>query len=196
MPNFSFDTRKSLLAKVHIAKAQLTLGEEEYRAILDRFGVASSKDLDLAGLEKLLRHMEKLGWEARTTRKRKGDKHGAPANLGRGYGKGNVKPYDRSLLLTKIEALLSEKGTDQGKHVPWDYAAAILKRMYRVDRLEWATAEQLKGVMVALMKGGKRKGGAISYDEQGRAFVLTYRGGKPRWEPLADPMPEAKHAAP
>lgn len=192
----TFDTRNSLLAKVHIAKAQLTLGEEEYRAILARFGVASSKELDLAGLDKLLRHMEKLGWEAKTARKRKGDKHGAPANLGRGYGKGNVKPYDRSLLLTKIEALLSEKGTDQGKHVPWDYAAAILGRMYKVERMEWATAEQLRGVMVALMKGGKRKGGAISYDEQGRAFVLKYRGGKPRWEPMPEAIAGGEHAAP
>lgn len=153
----TFDPRKSLLAKVHIAKAQLQLTDETYRAILARHGVESSKDLDTKGLEKLLTHMEKLGWEAKTARKRKGDKHGAPANLGRGRGKGNVKPYDRSALLTKIEALLSEKGTDQGKHVPWDYAAAILKRMYKVDRLEWATAEHLRGVMVALMKGGKRK---------------------------------------
>jgi phage gp16-like protein len=156
----TFDTRKSLLAKVHIAKAQLQLTEESYRAILARHGVESSRDLEVKGLEKLLTHMEQLGWVARTARTRKGDKHGAPANLGRGYGKGNAKPYDRSLLLTKIEALLSEKGTDQGKHVPWDYAAAILKRMYKVDRLEWATAEQLRGVMVAIMKGGKRTGAA------------------------------------
>lgn len=192
----TFDTRKSLLAKVHIAKAQLQLTDETYRAILARYGVESSKVLDTKGLEKLLTHMEKLGWEAKTARKRKGDKHGAPANLGRGYGKGNAKPYDRSMLLTKIEALLSEKGTDQGKHVPWDYAAAILKRMYKVDRLEWATAEQLRGVMVALMKGGKRKGGAIAFDEQGRAHVLKYRGGKPRWEPLPEPEPGGEHAAP
>jgi len=190
----TFDSRNSLLAKVHIAKAQLKLEEDAYRAILARFGVASSAELDLAGLEKLIWHMEKLGWEAKTTRKRKRDKHGAPANLGRGYGKGNVKPYDRSLLMTKIEALLADKAAGQGKHVPWDYAAAILKRMYKVDRLEWATAEQLKGVMVALMKGGKRKGGAIAYDEQGRAFVLQYRGGKPRWEPM--PEPGGAHAAP
>lgn len=168
----SFDTRRSLLAKVHIAKAQLQLGEEEYRAILVRFGVASSAELEMAGLEKLLRHMEKLGWEAKATRTRKRDKHGAPANLGRGYGKGNVRPYDRSLLLTKIEALLADKATAQDKHVPWDYAAAILKRMYKVERLEWATADQLRGVMVALMKGGKRK------------------------RRTAPELPEADHAAP
>ncbi|PKN07602.1 MAG: regulatory protein GemA [Deltaproteobacteria bacterium HGW-Deltaproteobacteria-8] len=153
----SFDTRKSLLAKVHIAKAQLQLTDDAYRAVLARHGVESSKELDTKGLEKLLDHFAKLGWQAKAARTRKGDKHGAPANLGRGLGKGNAKPYDRSALMTKIEALLAEKGTEQGKHVPWDYAKAILKRMYKLDRLEWATPEQLRGVMVALMQGGRRK---------------------------------------
>jgi phage gp16-like protein len=153
----TFDTRKSLLAKVHIAKAQLQLDDAAYRAVLARFDAASAADLDMGGLEKLLHHFAKLGWEAKTARKRKGDKHGAPSTLARNGRKGAAKPYDRSALLTKIEALLADKGREQGKHVPWDYAAAILKRMYKVDRMEWATAEQLKGVMVAIMKGGRRK---------------------------------------
>lgn len=153
----TFDTRNSLLAKVHIAKAQLKLDDEAYRAVLGRFGVASARDLDLPGLEKLLHHFCKLGWEATPSRTRKRDKHGAPANLARHGRKGAARPFDRSALMTKIEALLADKATDQGKHVPWDYAAAILKRMYKVERMEWATAEQLRGVMVAIMQGGKRK---------------------------------------
>ncbi|MGE4264252.1 MAG: gp16 family protein [Desulfovibrio sp.] len=153
----TFDTRKGLIAKIHIAKAQLGLIDDAYRAVLAAHGVESSTELDLAGLEKLLTHMEKLGWQAKTARSRKGDRHGAPRNLGRGQGKGNARPYDRSALLTKIEALLADKGREQGQHVPWDYARAILKRMYKVERLEWATVEQLRGVMVALIQGGKRK---------------------------------------
>jgi len=168
----TFDTRKGLLAKIHIAKAQLGLDDDAYRAVLAAHGVESAKDLDTKGLEAVLTHMEKLGWEAKVARTRKRDKHAAPANLARGGRKGAAKPYDRSALMTKIEALLADKGREQGKHVPWDYAAAILLRMYKVDRLEWATAEQLKGVMVALLKGGKRK------------------------KSLAPPVPEVEHAAP
>lgn len=186
----TFDTRKSLLAKVHIAKAQLGLTDDAYRAILARHDVESASALDMPGLEKLLDHFARLGWKSKTARSRKGDKHGAPKNLGRGQGKGNAKPYDRSLLLTKIEALLADKGAGQDRHVPWDYAAAILRRMYKVERLDWATAEQLRGVMVALMKGGKRKGGAISIDAEGRAHILTYRGGKPYWELMSTPAEE------
>lgn len=58
----SFDTRRSLLAKVHIAKKDLGLDDEAYLAILARFGVESSGALDVKGLEKLLAHFEKLGW--------------------------------------------------------------------------------------------------------------------------------------
>ncbi len=186
----SFDTRKSLLAKVHIAKAQLKLDDDAYRAVLARFGVSSSTELDMAGLEKVIHHFEQLGWHPTPGRTRKKDTHGAPKNLARNGRKGGAKPYDRSALMTKIEALLADKGAAQGQHVPWSYAHAIAKRMYKVDRLEFATAEQLRGVMVALMQGGKRKGGAIAVDEQGRAHVLKYRGGKPHWE-LVDQPTEA-----
>ncbi|PKN06661.1 MAG: regulatory protein GemA [Deltaproteobacteria bacterium HGW-Deltaproteobacteria-8] len=58
----TFDTRRSLLAKVHIAKKDLGLDDAAYRAILARHGVESSGALDMKGLEKLLTHMEKLGW--------------------------------------------------------------------------------------------------------------------------------------
>jgi phage gp16-like protein len=167
----TFDTRKGLLAKIHIAKAQLGLDDDAYRAVLAAHDAESAKDLDQKGLETVLTHMEKLGWQAKVARSRKRDAHGAPKNLGRGQGKGNAKPYDRSLLLTKIEALLADKGAAQDEHVPWDYAAAILKRMYKLDRLEWANTDQLRGVMVALMKGGKRK------------------------KRVAPPVPEVDHAA-
>ncbi len=58
----SFNTRRSLLAKVHIAKKDLGLDDAAYRAVLARHGVESSSKLDMKGLEKLLTHMEKLGW--------------------------------------------------------------------------------------------------------------------------------------
>lgn len=58
----SFDTRKGLLAKIHIAKAQLGLTDDAYRAVLAVHGVASSKDLDMRGMEAVLAHFEKLGW--------------------------------------------------------------------------------------------------------------------------------------
>jgi phage gp16-like protein len=60
----SFYTRRTLLAKIHIAKKDLGLNDDAYRAVLAANGVESSKDLDTKGLEKLITHFEKLGWVA------------------------------------------------------------------------------------------------------------------------------------
>ena len=62
----AFDTRRGLLAKIHIAKKDLGLDDEAYRDVLAAHGVESSKNLDTKGLEKLLAHFEKLGWAEST----------------------------------------------------------------------------------------------------------------------------------
>ena len=49
------EQRKALLAKIHVAKKQLGLTEEEYRALLDgHFGAASAADLGLTDLKRLV----------------------------------------------------------------------------------------------------------------------------------------------
>lgn len=141
-------SRRGLLAKVHIAKAQLGLDEPHYRALLDAHGVESSAALDIRGLEGLLRHFQELGWspappKASTRDSRPQQPKAAPG---------------REAQLSKIEALLSEKGRTEGGYVPWTYARAILKRQCGVERLEWATSEQLAAVIAALTRDARRKG--------------------------------------
>ncbi len=146
--------RNGLLAKVHIAKKQLGLTEEEYRDMLDaRFGRDSAGELKMSELEALLRHMAGLGWKEGRARAGKADRHGTPRGL-RAKGSGS----STTQLLSKIEALLAEKGRVDGKHVPWSYAAAILKRQSGVERLEWATPHDLRGVIAALMRDAIRHG--------------------------------------
>ncbi|GAB6037656.1 hypothetical protein JCM15519_38510 [Fundidesulfovibrio butyratiphilus] len=134
--------RKALTTKIHVAKAQLGISDPDYRALLQTmFRAASSKALTTRQLDQLLRHFEdNCGWQPRTTKARKGDK--APSE----------KALRRTPMLTKIEALLAELANMQDAFVPWDYAHAILKRMYKVDRLEWATPNQLRAVIAALDK--------------------------------------------
>ena len=61
----STDTRRSMLAKVHIARKQLGISKEDYRAILElRFDVSSSADLSLKQLDQLLAHLTSLGFVA------------------------------------------------------------------------------------------------------------------------------------
>lgn len=58
--------RRSLLAKIHLAKKQLGLSEEHYRAIVAGVGgVESCADLTLDELGEVLAQLEKLGFEPR-----------------------------------------------------------------------------------------------------------------------------------
>lgn len=57
------DQRKRDLAQIHIAKAQLGLDEDTYRAMLFAIGrVASAADLDQAGRHRVLEHLRSRGF--------------------------------------------------------------------------------------------------------------------------------------
>lgn len=133
--------RNAALGKIHLAKKQLGMDDETYRAMLLTIGgVKSSKDLNNEGLNKVINHLEKAG--AVFTRPKK---HGRkPHSLPSGS--------ERAPKLAKIEALLAEAGR------PWEYAIAMAKRMYNKDALEFCGHEQLSGIIAALVKNAKREG--------------------------------------
>ena len=82
---------RAILAKVHIAKKELRLADETYRAILARVtGCDSSRDCTERQLELLLAEFRRLGWQPK-----------AGKGGGAGYGKAHVR---------KIYALWKEAG--------------------------------------------------------------------------------------
>lgn len=131
--------RSGQIAKIHIAKAQLGLDDEEYRALLGRVaGVSSAKDLNPRQMGAVLAAFEALGWQPQ-----------APKKQGRKRPK---VAESRQLLLGKIEAQLAAAG------LTWAYADGIAKRQSKVERVEWCDASQLQGIIAALRKHGKRHG--------------------------------------
>lgn len=149
--------RRALTAKVHIAKQQLGMSDPEYRALLASYGVESSTQLSTRSLDLLLGRFRDLGWQEKPRAKAAKDRHGLPRPL-RKNAAHSASTLDREALLQKVQALLSEKGSAEGSYVSWDYALAILKRQCGVERLDWATPEQLVGLIAALDKDAKRKG--------------------------------------
>ena len=142
----TFATRRSELAKIHMAAEQLGMDTadkdeaSEYRSMLWAVArVRSAAGFDWQGRKKVLDHLiacgAKLGHEGKPT---------------------NVKP-ELLPLMGKIGALLADM------KLPWKYAAAIAKRQTAangkgIDRLEWLNAEQLHDVVTALtikQRGGK-----------------------------------------
>ncbi len=125
------------LAKIHIAKAQLGLDDDTYRALLARVaGVRSAKDLSPRQVGLVLAEFERLGWQPTTNAGRK-----APS-----------PQRDRAKLVGKIEAMLAEAGR------PWAYVDGMAQRMFQVDRVDWLDTEQLQRMIAALVYDARRHG--------------------------------------
>lgn len=126
----------TVLAKIHVAKKQLAMDDDAYRAMLQSIGgVTSSKDLTPLGAAKVLRHLEKCGF----TPVRKFGQRPAPTG-------------DRKALVGKIEALLAEAKR------PWSYVDAMARHMFQVDKIDWCTPDQLWRIAAALQKDANRHG--------------------------------------
>lgn len=135
------DRRRRDLAMIHIARKELGLDEDTYRAML--WSVARAKsaaDLDYQGRRTVLDHLRARGFKGAGGR---GRHPGRPKNMGN---------EDTGGQLAKVEALLADSGR------PWGYANAMAKRMFNVERVQWLKADQLRGLIAALVIDRKRRG--------------------------------------
>lgn len=127
------DKRKNEIRLIQIAKRQLNMDEDVYRGLLQEIGgVDSSTKLDAAGRGRLLDRFDRLGFvsTARAKRAAKGSMAAAP---------------DRAALLGKIDALLLSQGRDRSYIEP-----GMVKRICKVDSLNFCTPEQLRRLVAAL----------------------------------------------
>ena len=127
---------RAILAKIHVAKKQLAMEDDAYRAMLQSLaGVKSAKDLTVVQAEKVLAHLRKCGF--------------TPAAK---FGRKPTPARDRKALVSKIEALLADSKR------PWAYADAMARRMFQVDKLDWCTPDQLWRIVAALQINANRQG--------------------------------------
>lgn len=130
-------TRNLQLSKIHIAKKDLGLDDETYRALLVRVaGVRSAKDLTLRQTAAVLVEFARLGWEPKPAKKQ-----------GR---KAPLAALDRVKLVGKIEAFLVEAKRS------WAYADGMAMRMFKVERVEWLAPQQLQKMVAALTYDARR----------------------------------------
>jgi hypothetical protein len=123
---------RSQIAVIHVAKKQLALDDDSYRAVLNRFGgVDSAADLGLEGFENLMRHMSALGfksdWSARTF----------------GERRGMASPKQVDFIRDLWEKF----------HGPDEKEAALsawLRRCHKVDALRFIDAKKAGAVITAL----------------------------------------------
>lgn len=124
------NTKKILMAKIHIAKKDLHLDDDTYRDVLWRVtGKRSCKDMTIAQLQDVVKDMEKSGFKPKAA-----PKHGKKPSV---VGK-------REPLMGKIHAML----TDMGLH--WNYAHGMADKMFGIKRLQWLNDSQLYKLTQAL----------------------------------------------
>lgn len=131
--------RNAMLGKIHVAKKHLAIDDETLREIAFNFGsppVRSLSQQTSEGLESIIKHLEKMGFQ-----------RSRPARAGR---KPEATP-ERQAQLDKIDALCADS------RLSINYAHGIARRMYQVERLEWCTHQQLRGVIAALTKRVERQ---------------------------------------
>lgn len=124
--------RQRDLIMIHTGKKQLGMDDDVYRSMLWMVArVRSSKDLDVAGRQKVIAHLKSLG--AVYKRKRV------------------TPPKSKRLLADKVIAMMLALEYSDA------YVDGMAQKMFGIERWEWLELEDLNKLMVALAIHQKRK---------------------------------------
>ncbi|WP_084417728.1 gp16 family protein [Chrysiogenes arsenatis] len=141
--------RKKLIRVIHVAKRDMGLSDDVYRGILlEAGGAESAADLNLFALERVLKHLRAHGFKIRHARKA----DGSPVKKQK-----RSRPLDVRDESRKIRALwlfLHEIGVV--KDASEAALAAYVKRICRVDALQWTNGWMRDRLIESLKKWAMR----------------------------------------
>lgn len=119
------------IALLHVARRDLGLTDDDYRAILTRFGgVASASELNLVGFERVIGELTRLGFHSTWSRRTFGHRAGMAST-------------SQVELIRKLWAEYRGKPDEPGLNV-W------LERFYKVSALRFVDASTAAKVLPAL----------------------------------------------
>ncbi|MDX2094343.1 MAG: regulatory protein GemA [Alphaproteobacteria bacterium] len=151
----TFDARRGLIAKVHVAKKQLAMEDESYRSLLRRItGKDSAADLTKGQLESVLREFERLGFSGTVRRTKPG---GLPSE-------------PQAKLIRALWFNLYHLG--ELDNPAEDALVAYCHRMSGVARIEWMHSEQFDNVIRGLRGWLQRIGWENPTSEDIRALTI------------------------
>ena len=131
-------SRNQNLAKIHIAKKQLGMDDDTYRAVLLRFGKKeSAADLSIPEMEKVLEHMKRSGFKVRSKKIDRPQANDDQSKMIRGLW----------LELGGMEVVRNSSESALG---------AFVKRMTKVDTLQWLSSRQASQVIEHLKEWRER----------------------------------------
>jgi phage gp16-like protein len=134
--------RRAELAMIHLAKKQLGMTDEDYRAMLHNIaGTTSSAHLNTAGRSQIIEHLKKCGFKPLIRVKRTGKPPGNPTQTGK------IEQLWKELAKTGILRDSSRRAL-----------SAFLLRRTSVAEPNWLTPEQASDIIEALKAWLKRAG--------------------------------------
>jgi len=105
--------RQGLLAKIHIAKKDLGLTDDQYEAMLSGMKVKSARELTVLQMEKLVQYMKHHGWRPGKSRK--------------------LKPVDAQIAALKDRVRETSLEIANGQ----ERLPGLIKKICGVDSLTW-----------------------------------------------------------
>jgi phage gp16-like protein len=130
--------KQKFIRLIHVAKRELGLDEDTYRAMLVNVtGMDSTKAMPLYKLEAVVKHLKQTGFKVRS--------------------KPQTRQLADDLQSKKIRALWLDMHDEGIVKNPSEAAlAAYVKRLTGVDSLHWLSSEQASSVIETLKKWQKR----------------------------------------
>jgi len=153
------DSRRKLIAAVHIAKKEMALEDASYRALLERVGGASSSaDMGEPQLQAVLTEFERLGW--------RGSKAKRVGRRGRAQASSPQATKARALWLN-LWNLGELRSSDEAA------LSAFLKRQCGVEALQWASPRQMNLAIEGLKAWCERAGVAVLDAARGETLMAA-----------------------
>jgi phage gp16-like protein len=169
--------RRALLAKVHLARKELALDEEDYRAVIRRVtGLSSAADASIPQLEACVAEFQRLGWGQRPPAARKPRSGRRPADH-------PVARRARALWISLWQLGAVDSPAESALE-------AFARRQLGCEALQWADQGRASALIEALRAIAKRHGWDTSgsREAQGqslcRALYLRLRALDPFCGPL------------
>lgn len=126
--------RQRLIRLIHVAKRDLAMADDTYRAVLRQIGKReSAADLTVPDLERVLEHLKRCGFKVRSKKGARGQADDEQSKMIRGLW---LELADRGVVQNRSEEAL----------------AAFVKRMTGVNALEWLSSPQASRVIEHLKK--------------------------------------------
>ena len=158
--------RRAMIAKLHIARAQLGMVEDDYvQLLIDHAGVTSSADADDRGLEAALKRMTQLGFRPLPSKPARGNAPTARLADSPSARKARalwISLYQLGAVHSQAESAL----------------VAFGKRQLKVEQLQWADQALMYRLIEALKAIGRRHGWDQSLDDvpaKSRLYTLKQR---------------------